>query len=226
MRTKNNSTVANAFSDARTVLGAPITASGLSGYRRSYDAVLDLHLLHELEMIHSAISNMVVSTPTNSAAEVVKLSQTLASRLDSTLPTFRTREPILSMRRTAFALRSVRSVQHVVVTDRWITSTPLSSLARSSISYSWLASARIARKAGHWQTAYSAMLQAQQGNSPFAFIQSSKLVKETGEPLRALQELENSMQWRGLIAVNNNDVIDLTEDYSGYKRMEAKVSAG
>lgn len=85
---------------------------------------------------------------------------------------------------------------------------------------SWLASAKIARKAGQWQTAYSAVLQAQQNNARFAFMESAKLIKATGEPLRALQELENSMRLFGII---ESDVIDLTEDDDETKRMKAKV---
>ncbi len=54
--------------------------------------------------------------------------------------------------------------------------------------------AKIARKAGHAQTAYGAVLQAQQRNAPFYFVEQSKLVKENGESLRALHELENSLQ--------------------------------
>ncbi|KAF8343717.1 hypothetical protein F5887DRAFT_1283371 [Amanita rubescens] len=45
----------------------------------------------------------------------------------------------------------------------------------------WIASAKIARKVGQWQTAYSAMLQAQQGASDIAFVESAKLVKARGE---------------------------------------------
>jgi serine/threonine-protein kinase ATR len=90
------------------------------------------------------------------------------------------------------------------------------------IGKSWLASAKIARKAGQWQTAYSAMLQAHQSNSRFSFMESAKLVKTTGEPLRALQELENAMRLHGLIE-ENRDMIDLTEDEEA-KKMKAKVA--
>jgi serine/threonine-protein kinase ATR len=92
------------------------------------------------------------------------------------------------------------------------------------IGKSWLASAKIARKAGQWQTAYSAMLQAQQSNSRFSFMESAKLVKTTGEPLRALQELENAMRLFGLMEDNRN-VIDLTEDEEA-RKMKAKVPMG
>lgn len=52
-------------------------------------------------------------------------------------------------------------------------------------------------------------------------MESAKLVKTTGEPLRALQELENSMRLLGMIA-DKQDVIDLTDDDES-KMMEAKV---
>lgn len=92
------------------------------------------------------------------------------------------------------------------------------------IGKSWLASAKIARTASQWQTAYSAMLQAEQTQVQFAFIQSAKLLKATGEPLRALQELENAMRQHGLIdasqittstaasASSSKSFIDLTQD--------------
>lgn len=85
---------------------------------------------------------------------------------------------------------------------------------------SWLASAKIARKAGQWQTAYSAMLQAQQNKARFTFMESAKLVKVMGEPLRAIQELENSMRSLGLL---DDNILDLTGDDEETHKMKAKV---
>lgn len=67
------------------------------------------------------------------------------------------------------------------------------------------------------------MLQAQQNGTKFSFMESAKLVKSTGEPLRALQELENSMLLLGLIE-DKPDIIDLTDDDDETKKMKAKVS--
>jgi serine/threonine-protein kinase ATR len=85
----------------------------------------------------------------------------------------------------------------------------------------WLASAKIARKAGQWQTAYCSMLQSQQTGERFSFMESAKLLKTTGEPLRALQELENAMRLLGIIE-ERSDLIDLTDDDESKKR-KAKV---
>ncbi|KAJ7098650.1 hypothetical protein B0H15DRAFT_771712 [Mycena belliarum] len=208
MRSKDAAAINSSLSVARSVLGTPITAAGAKGYRRSYEAVLDLHLTHELELIYNALTSLPTGSQGHSQLRqrtVAQLNTSLFARLDATLPTFRTREPVLSMRRTAFALISA----------------PRQTFA-GEIGRSWLASAKIARKAGQWQTAYSAMLQAQESKIRFAFMESAKLVKATGEPLRALQELENSMRLLGLIE-ERMDIVDLTEDDDETKRMKAKA---
>lgn len=88
-------------------------------------------------------------------------------------------------------------------------------------SRSWIASAKIARKAGQWQTAYSAMLQAQQGASDISFVESAKLVKAWGEAHQALRELENAMRLLGHIP-ESSDILDLTADDES-KAIKAKV---
>jgi serine/threonine-protein kinase ATR len=109
MRTGEAAGITEASRIARSVLGSPITASagGVKAYRRSYDAVLNLHLVHELEVIHRTVSHSTNTQVVLRRDLLRDLSQTLTSRLETTLPTFRAREPILSMRRTAFSLPSV-----------------------------------------------------------------------------------------------------------------------
>ncbi|KNZ76453.1 Serine/threonine-protein kinase atr [Termitomyces sp. J132] len=210
MRAGDSENITKSISVARSVLGAPITAAGTRGYRRSYEAVLDLHLMHELEIIQDVLTHLPSGSQTPSQngrrRALASLSETLTARFVSTLPTFRTREPILSLRRTAFALSSV----------------PRQTLA-SEHGRSWLTSAAIARKAGHWQTAYSAMLQATQNKTKFSFFESAKLIKALGEPLRALTELENSMKSLGMLEESSN-VVDLTQDDDEMKCMKAKAS--
>ncbi|KAG1768696.1 hypothetical protein EDD22DRAFT_1041450 [Suillus occidentalis] len=202
MRSGERIQIEDSLRIARLVLGAPIAASGPSGYRRAYDALVDLHMIHELELIHEAVSNLPPSSQGRKSA-IVTLSQILSARLDRTLPTFRVHESLLSMRRTAFSLSTVSRPS-----------------ITSQIGQSWLASAKIARKAGQWQTAYSAMLQAQYTNARFSFMESGKLVRARGEPLRALQELENSMRILGFV---DNNTIDLTKEDDQSKRMKAKA---
>lgn len=109
IRAGSRAEISNAFSAARTVLGAPITAAGRQSYRRCYDSIVNLHVVHELQAIHEAgitFSNYEVGS-LDASRLWANLKTVLASRLDRTLPTFKAREPILSMRRTAFLLRYV-----------------------------------------------------------------------------------------------------------------------
>lgn len=85
---------------------------------------------------------------------------------------------------------------------------------------SWVNSAKLARKAAHWQTAYSAILQAHHDRNVPSLIERAKLVKAMGEPLRALQELENSLLLCGVIG---QEVIDITMDDPLGQRIKAKV---
>ncbi len=54
-------------------------------------------------------------------------------------------------------------------------------------------------------------------------MESSKLTKATGEPHRALQELENSMHLEGFIPDGDTEIVDLTEDESDHVVVKAKV---
>ncbi len=100
----DESAVRQTLSAARLVLGAPIVTGG-GGYRRSYHSILNLHVTHELEAIHNAMLDLRQSqSQSQKRRELSKFSDFLKGRLEATLPSFRTREPILSMRRTAFRL--------------------------------------------------------------------------------------------------------------------------
>ncbi|KAF8622078.1 hypothetical protein AX15_007222 [Amanita polypyramis BW_CC] len=209
MRSGDPNAISDALQTARAILGAPIAAAGITGYRRAYEAVLNLHLMHELETIHKVVSGFPTDSQPGSQVQrreiLSYLSQNLTARLGAALPTFRTREPILSMRRTAFALTPI----------------PRQTLVRE-IGCSWIASAKIARKAGQWQTAYSAMLQAQQNGAHLSFVESAKLVKARGETQQALRELENSMRLFGHIQDHPN-VSDSTLDDDESKTIKAKA---
>ncbi|KAG9127763.1 serine/threonine-protein kinase M1 [Ceratobasidium sp. 392] len=178
-RQENENEFKSALSTARQVLGGAITSNGSTSYRRSYDAVLHLHLAREIESIHSAATYMsgLPGLEENERSRIVlkALTQSLDNRFRSTLPTFRVQEPVLSMRRTTFDLLTLSNLKH-------------------EVGRAWLTSSKIAMKASHYQTAYSSILQAQQNGMTFSFVQGCKLTKTLGEPLRALQELTHSIQ--------------------------------
>lgn len=101
MRSRDPQAVSTTLSKARKLLGAPVMAAGPRGYRRAYEATLDLHILHEMGVIYNTGAQ---SDDHQLAARLDDLQDRLTTRLESTLPNFRSREPILSVRRTTFSL--------------------------------------------------------------------------------------------------------------------------
>ncbi|KAM0756274.1 hypothetical protein T439DRAFT_320977 [Meredithblackwellia eburnea MCA 4105] len=170
IRIGDSELVTRAFRSAREELGGPIVAAGRESYRRVYDSIVHLHILHELYLIH----HDSLSDKASSAANVEKLASLLESRLDSTSPSFRAREPILNMRRTGFKLFPAQG-------------------GKEQIGRLWLETSKIARKAGHSQTAYSAILQARDLRTDFTYLQSAKLLKSNDQTYRAIQEIENAL---------------------------------
>ncbi|CAE7142760.1 unnamed protein product [Rhizoctonia solani] len=184
------------LANARSIFGGAITANGSTSYRRSYEAVLHLHMAREIESIYQAggFLGSAGEKPTNDYPAIARatldnITSSLDNRFKSLLPTFRIQEPVLSMRRTAFNLFSGKVPQ-----------------LRGEIGQAWLISSKIALKASHYQTAYSSILQAQRNEMAFSFIQGCKLTKALGEPLRALQEITH--------AVENPPKLDLAQPIS------------
>lgn len=210
-------TVSKALQTARHEIGSQIKTRE---YARVYESVLQLHMLREVEMIHAVDTKRAgPGFQTQNAAAISRrhadeLISTLSDRFQITLPSFRVREELLNKRRAAFSL---------VQTPR----------LRPEHGQAWIQSAKIARKAGYEQTAYSAALQAHEADAPFAFIQQAKLVRAQGGILKALRELEHPV--KGLMhesEVQRNGPIDLTgsqteaknEDDFRRDRSLAKVS--
>lgn len=68
----------------------------------------------------------------------------------------------------------------------------------------WLTTSKIAIKAKHLQTAYSAILQANQLKADFAFVESAKLHRANEQSHRALQEMEQGLKLLGVFETNSS----------------------
>ncbi|KAH9464248.1 hypothetical protein Pst134EB_003780 [Puccinia striiformis f. sp. tritici] len=169
-----------AMKDARIRLGNQIFgASRKDAYKRMYDSVIYLHILHELPMIDQACCE------SSSVAHLSKielkggfttgrnLMNHLDFRLESISPAFRYREQLLRLRRATFQLRS---------------------RGAPAVGQLWVQTAKIARKAGHLQTAYSAVLQASELKAPTAFIQQAKLMKLEDQLCKAVFKLDDNLK--------------------------------
>ncbi|GAA6058026.1 hypothetical protein JCM3770_003979 [Rhodotorula araucariae] len=168
IRNGDREQVERAFFDAREQLGGPVVAAGRESYRRVYDSIVHLHILDELKSIHQL--------GLDGGQHLGGLVKTLRDRLATTSPSFRAREPILNLRRIGFRLTS--PAEHAVKTE---------------VGELWLETSKIARKAGHFQTAYSAILQARDCHAEYTFLQSAKLLKSNGQAYKAVQELDNRL---------------------------------
>lgn len=177
MLTCDQVTIDKSMSEAYIKLGNQILGSTRKDvYRRVYDSVVYLHILHEVPLIDDVCKriysiNDVLPTQDRlfSGGHLMK---TLQSRIDAISPAFRHREQILRLRRAAFQLRC--------------RGTP-------AVGQLWVQTAKVARKAGHLQTSYSAVLQASELKTPTAFVQRSKLLKLEDQPHKAIAELETNL---------------------------------
>ena len=161
--------------DARREIGKSLTSRH---YGRVHQTVLTLHQLHEVEIIHQCAKAIAseadpINRVTINKARASDLIKRLDERFNTTSPSFRIREAVLTIRRTAFGL--VHAPQ-----------------LKGEVGHAWIQSSRIARKAGYDQTAYTAALQARECDAPFAFVQQVKLLK-AHDVYKALGTLVNSI---------------------------------
>jgi serine/threonine-protein kinase ATR len=104
LRRRDYTQLNDALIKARTEFGQPIGAAGSLSYRRTYEANLHLHTLEDLSLIAKTMTINSQATSSMKAQQLVNLSKILDARYDSVMPSYRTQEPILSIRRTAMEL--------------------------------------------------------------------------------------------------------------------------
>ncbi|KAJ3161128.1 serine/threonine-protein kinase M1 [Geranomyces michiganensis] len=164
---------------ARYSLIADVAAASMESYRRGYDCMVKLHMLHEIaSVVDSAIPLDEEGLDTRFAI--------WKSRLDATKPSYRIREPILSLRR--IISQEVGSV----------VSASLSSSLTESLNLQrglfWLQTTKAFRKAGHLQAAYNGILQASRLHAPDVHRERAKLHWEQRQPHRAMFELRSKLE--------------------------------
>ena len=148
-------------------------------YGQIYSTVLKLHQLRDIELIHQTATAISDNADTVNKTGIDRkhtqdLIQVLGDRFLKTDSSFRTREAVLAIQRTAFGLVDLPELN-------------------GEIGRAWIKSSSIARKAGYEQTAYTSALQAMERDTPFAFIQQAKLMREHDGAFKALSSLQNSV---------------------------------
>ncbi|XP_012731184.2 serine/threonine-protein kinase ATR [Fundulus heteroclitus] len=139
-------------------------------YQRGYEYIVRLHMLSELEHAFTELRE----TSGGSAPALAKLPPHWSDRLEMTQNSFRAKEPILAVRRALLSLRPRPACQELV-------------------GECWLQSARVARKAGHHQTAFNALLNAENTNLAELVTEKAKWLWSKGDVHQALIVLQKGV---------------------------------
>ncbi|KAL3865678.1 hypothetical protein ACJMK2_043042 [Sinanodonta woodiana] len=159
----------------------PLSAASMEmgSYQRGYEYIVRLMMLTEVEETARVLMRLNgVADDTEPHIAPADLLSQWQTRMQITQSSFRTQEPVLTLRRTLLTL-----VHHSG-----------ESILDKEIGQCWLWSAKIARKAGYLQTAFSALLQANDHNLPEFGTQKAKWLWEKGDYDQALSCLVRQMQ--------------------------------
>ncbi|XP_003416220.1 serine/threonine-protein kinase ATR isoform X1 [Loxodonta africana] len=149
----------------------PLSAASFErgSYQRGYEYIVRLHMLCELE--HS-IRPLFHQSPGDSAQED---SLNWVARLEMTQNSYRAKEPILALRRALLSLNKRPDYSEMV-------------------GECWLQSARVARKAGHHQTAYNALLNAGESRLAELYVERAKWLWSKGDVHQALMVIQKGVE--------------------------------
>ncbi|EMP40340.1 Serine/threonine-protein kinase ATR [Chelonia mydas] len=148
----------------------PLSAASFErgSYQRGYEHIIRLHMLCELE--HS-----IIPLFQQMDGDHGKDSLNWIARIEMTQNSYRAKEPILALRRALLSLNKRQDYSELV-------------------GECWLQSARVARKAGHHQTAYNALLNAGESTLSELYIERAKWLWSKGEVHQALIVLQKGVE--------------------------------
>uniref|UniRef100_A0A3Q3RIZ1 Serine/threonine-protein kinase ATR n=1 Tax=Mastacembelus armatus TaxID=205130 RepID=A0A3Q3RIZ1_9TELE len=139
-------------------------------YQRGYEYIVRLHMLSELEHTFNELQKHKES----STPSLNQLPAHWSDRLEMTQKSFRAKEPILALRRALLSLGSQPVCQELV-------------------GECWLQSARVARKAGHHQTAFNALLNTENTHLAELVTEKAKWLWSKGDVHQALIVLQKGV---------------------------------
>ncbi|KAH9248203.1 hypothetical protein BASA81_014163 [Batrachochytrium salamandrivorans] len=185
MNTRQDESVADLLKQARSSVTTFIAAASMESYQRGYDSVLQLSMLNELESVYRIMQNDVCDESVQMST-ISRLFKSWDMRLKITFPSYRQREPILSLRRVLLSM-----VESVFYNANLETVSDYVSRENGRL---WLQTAKDARKAGYLQTAYGATLHAMHFKVPQVVMERAKLLWAYGQRHQAIWELERARE--------------------------------
>ncbi|KAF5895245.1 Serine/threonine-protein kinase ATR, partial [Clarias magur] len=156
---------------ARREQVVPLSAASFEcgTYQRGYEYIVRLHMLSELE---HAFTEMQKETEASRASALML---NWDDRLLMTQNSFRAKEPILAFRRALLSLSK-------------------GCVCEEQVGECWLQSARVARRAGHHQTAFNALLNAENSRVSELFVEKAKWLWSKGDVHQALIVLQKGVK--------------------------------
>ncbi|KAM7403386.1 hypothetical protein PAMA_004031 [Pampus argenteus] len=139
-------------------------------YQRGYEYIVRLHMLSELEHTFTEL----LKQGKGSTASLNQLPPHWSDRLEMTQNSFRAKEPVLALRRALLSLGS-------------------KPMSEELVGECWLQSARVARKAGHHQTAFNALLNAENTHLAELVTEKAKWLWSKGDVHQALIVLQKGV---------------------------------
>ncbi|XP_029982322.1 serine/threonine-protein kinase ATR [Sphaeramia orbicularis] len=139
-------------------------------YQRGYEYIIRLHMLSELEHTFTELQKQKQGLAPSLSQQPLHWSE----RLEMTQNSFRAKEPILALRRALLSLGSQPVFQELV-------------------GECWLQSARVARKAGHHQTAFNALLNAENTHLAELVTEKAKWLWSKGDVHQSLIVLQKGV---------------------------------
>ena len=146
---RNREYLSAVIDNARAVITKSITAASLDSYQRCYPDMVKLHILHEMEQIGELLPAMpqagcsataaagASGVTGNNDAAIMECLAAMEKSLDITQPSLKAREPILNVTKLLYKIFQNKNEGKI-----------------------WLKVAKLARKSGNVQTAYSAIQKA------------------------------------------------------------------
>ncbi|XP_076149495.1 serine/threonine-protein kinase ATR isoform X1 [Alosa pseudoharengus] len=150
-------------------------------YQRGYEYIVRLHMLCELEHSFTNLLQQWQAASSEGAQKQGGTEDQMAmhnwdARLLMTQNSFRAKEPILALRRALLNLNQDRSS------------------CEEQVGECWLKSSRVARRAGLHQTAFNALLNAENSHLSELFVEKAKWLWSKGDVHEALMVLQKGVQ--------------------------------
>lgn len=191
LRAEDSETSQDFIQAARQEVVKGLSYSSTGTLDQFHPSMLKLHALSEVESISGAIKEGQFHHPKKKEAFMARLQR----RLDLLGASARDKEYILAIRRAVFAL----SNNEIVKRDLAIT---------------WLATARLARKAGRVQQAFHAILQSSKLGEQSATVEHARLLWHEGQHRKAIQSLQGVIDAKVLNATSTSSTAVTESDMS------------